>query len=270
VSLAPSAANPAINRAAPPPAVRSAIQAASARTGVDSAYLTATAAIESSFKADAKATTSSATGLYQFTDATWLDMVKAHGAKHGLGRYASALEGGKLDAQSRRELLGLRTDPTLSAGLAAELTRDNQRRLAESVGGDLGKADLYLAHFLGAGGAEKFIQAARSNATQAAAPLFPEAARSNPSVFYDGSRARSLAEIYQRMATKIGSESPALPPTQPRVDTPDTAVAAAGRYQNGFPATYGSTVARPLLHLPIQTQMLLARLRVPGEPEEPA
>jgi Transglycosylase SLT domain len=270
MSLAPFTAHPATNRAGPPPAVRAAIQAATARTGVDSAYLTATAAIESSFKTDAKAATSSATGLYQFTDGTWLDIVKAHGAKHGLARFSSAIEAGKLDSQTRQEILGLRTDPKLSAGLAAELTRDNQRHLAQSVGGDLGSADLYLAHFLGRSGAERFIQAARANATQAAAPLFPEAANANRSVFYEGTRARSLAEIYQRVASKIGAEAPAAAPAPSTAPTMLAQAPALTRYQAEPPATYGATVSRPLLHSHLQTQLLLAALRPPGEAEEPA
>ena len=268
MSLAPIAANPAISRAGPPAAVTQAIQAASAKSGVDFAYLTATAAAESGFKTDARAPSSSATGLYQFIDGTWLDMVKAHGAKYGLGRYASALEGGKIDAGMRREILGLRNDPKLAAGMAAELTRGNQRHLEQNVGGDLGKTDLYLAHFLGASGAERFIQAARANATQAAAPLFPEAASSNRAIFYEGSRARSLAEVYQRFAAKIGGDPLVAPPATPSPGMASPPVTTVARYQSETPATYGPTVTRPLLQMPLQTQILLASLRPPGEPKE--
>ena len=50
--------------------VASAIQNASNKTGVDFSYLMQQAQIESSFKTDVKACSSSATGLFQFIDST--------------------------------------------------------------------------------------------------------------------------------------------------------------------------------------------------------
>src|SRR3546814_7949768 len=49
-----------------------AVQAASARTGIDFDYLVDVARVESRFDPTAKAPTSSARGLYQFTTQTWL------------------------------------------------------------------------------------------------------------------------------------------------------------------------------------------------------
>lgn len=72
--------------------VESAIRQASARTGVDFTYLMEKAAVESSYRTDLKASTSSATGLYQFIDSTWLATIKKHGAENGLGQYANAIE----------------------------------------------------------------------------------------------------------------------------------------------------------------------------------
>ena len=74
-----------------PDAVRAAIQRAANATGVDFSLLVETARRESAFNANAKASTSSATGLFQFIDSTWLDMVRRHGARHGLGAEAAAL-----------------------------------------------------------------------------------------------------------------------------------------------------------------------------------
>src|SRR5437868_1566523 len=64
--------------------VTAAIQLASARTGVQFDYLLNQARIESSLNPEARARTSSATGLFQFIEQTWLGMVKQHGAAHGL------------------------------------------------------------------------------------------------------------------------------------------------------------------------------------------
>ena len=62
------------------PEVRDAIQVAARRTGVSFDFLVKQAETESGFDPRAKASTSSATGLYQFLEGTWLSMVRQHGA----------------------------------------------------------------------------------------------------------------------------------------------------------------------------------------------
>ena len=90
---------PSIAAAAAGP-VRADVQAAIARaaqaTGVDFSYLLAQARIESSMNPAARAQTSSAAGLYQFTQGTWLAMLDRHGARHGLGWADAAIAGGKV------------------------------------------------------------------------------------------------------------------------------------------------------------------------------
>ena len=54
-----------------PKNVYDAIKNAAAKTGVNFTYLMEKAAVESSFNPDAKAKTSSATGLFQFIEQTW-------------------------------------------------------------------------------------------------------------------------------------------------------------------------------------------------------
>jgi len=192
--------------------VINAVQEASSRTGVDFSYLMEKAAAESGFRTDVKATTSSATGLFQFIDSTWLDMVKDHGAKHGLGDLAQAIErrpdGGTTvrDPILRREILDLRKDPRLSALLAGELANENRTVLEGELGRPVGRTELYLAHFLGAKGAAKFLSAMDKDPTQAAAPLLPEAARANRGVFHEGGRARTLGQIFDRFAAKFGED----------------------------------------------------------------
>ncbi len=187
------------------------IKHASKRTGVDFAYLMAQAAQESSFQADAKASTSSATGLYQFIDSTWMKMVKDHGGKHGLAQYADQI---KLDGNGRysvadpamkRQILDLRKDPKVSAVLGAEFALDNKETLERSLGRKVGSTELYLAHFLGAGGATRFMAAIDRNGNLPAAHLLPDAAASNKSVFYDKEtgKPRSVAEVFKLFSRSI-------------------------------------------------------------------
>lgn len=214
MNLATAVRQPAASQA--PAAIVAAVQAASSRTGVDFSYLMEKAAVESGYRTDAKASTSSATGLYQFIDQTWLNVLQAHGAALGLGKYADAIQKRPdgtafvADPAMRRQILDLRKDPKVSALLAAEFTRDNKTYLEQSVGGPIGSTDLYLAHFLGAAGAARFISAMRQNPMQPAAPILGEAAQANRSVFYakGTSQALSLGQVYNRFAAKFGGDAP--------------------------------------------------------------
>lgn len=190
-------------RNAPAHVVR-AVQQASAATGVDFAYLMDKAGVESGYRTDVKASTSSATGLFQFTEGTWLNMVEQHGDKYGLGVYADKINNGSVsDPQTRREILNLRKDPRLSAIFAAELANNNKSHLENELGRPVGNTELYMAHFLGAGGAAKFLKAMDKNPNQPAASLLPEAAKANLNVFYDGTRPKSVGQIFDNFAAKF-------------------------------------------------------------------
>lgn len=203
----------ATSSAAPTHVIR-AVQQASSATGVDFSYLMQKASVESGYRTDVKAKTSSATGLFQFTEGTWLSMIKQHGAKHGLGVYAEKIEGGEgkarvSDPALRKEILNLRKDPRLSALFAAELANDNKTHLENELGRPVGNTELYMAHFLGAGGATKFLKAMDKNPNQPAASLLPEAARANLNVFYNGTKPRTVGQIFERFAGKFDDEVPA-------------------------------------------------------------
>jgi hypothetical protein len=187
-----------------------AVQSASARTGIDFDYLFDVARVESGYNPTAKAPTSSARGLYQFTKQTWLATLDRHGANHGLAWAADAIgrdASGRLtvaDPVLRQQILDLRDDPTASSSMAAALTGDNRDYLESRIGRAAEPVDLYLAHFLGSGGAAKFLTALETNPDQPGASMMPEAAAANRSVFYapDGSM-RSLAEIRERFRVKL-------------------------------------------------------------------
>ncbi len=207
-----------INDTASPQRVTAAIAQASARTGVDFDYLMDQARIESGMRPNARASTSSATGLYQFTKQTWLGTVKEHGASHGLEWAANAISKNSdgtfsvADGEARSSILDLRNNPEAAASMAAEFAADNGQYLQARTGSSPEPVDLYLAHFLGAEGAAKFLDAFQDDPEQSAAPLFAEAARANQSIFYrgDGS-ARSLSEIRQNFASKLGNSPSSFP-----------------------------------------------------------
>ncbi|MFN3749476.1 MAG: transglycosylase SLT domain-containing protein [Sphingorhabdus sp.] len=192
------------------PQILRAIDVASRRTGTDFDYLLNQARIESSFRPDARAATSSAVGLYQFTNQTWLATMKRHGAEHGYGWAADAVASNRrgvhhvADPAMREAILDLRSDPALAALMAGEHAADNRNHLVNALGREPEPVDLYLAHFLGASGAESFLKAWLENPSQPAASLFREAASTNRAIFHDsGGRARSLDEIRRAFANKL-------------------------------------------------------------------
>ena len=190
--------------------VTTAIATASQKTGIDFNYLLGQAQVESGMRTDARARTSSATGLYQFIEQSWLGVVKEHGQKHGLGWAADSIKrtsSGRFvvsDAATRRAILSLRTDPNAASVMAAEHASDNKDALEASLGREATGTDLYMAHFLGLGGARKFLRAMDADPDRGAAGMFPAAARANRNIFYapDGSQ-RSLGQIYERFTGKL-------------------------------------------------------------------
>jgi hypothetical protein len=197
-----------------PAAVRRAIETASGQTGIDFGYLVKKAAIESNLNPQAQAKTSSATGLYQFTQKTWLQMVRDYGDKYGLSDLAQQIDKNcsVQSADARQKILSLRADPTLSACMAGEYAAQNadylQNRLGQNT--DIGETELYLAHFLGPAGAGKFLAALHQNPETNAATLFPDAAKSNKNIFFDKKTGdtKSLKEIYDHFTTKLAQAFP--------------------------------------------------------------
>jgi len=187
-----------------------AIQNAAAKTGVNFAYLLNKAQQESGFDTNAKASSSTATGLFQFTSQTWLQTLKSHGAQYGLSDYADHITVDNngvahvKDPTWRNAILTLRKDPQVSAEMAGELDKENGAALQTNVGGKIGSTELYLAHFLGAGGASDFLKTMRGNPNAPAASVLPDAAAANESVFYnaDGTP-RSVSQIYHHFAQKF-------------------------------------------------------------------
>jgi hypothetical protein len=191
--------------------IQSAIAAASSKTGIDFSYLLGQAKLESGLQTNARASTSSASGLYQFIERSWLSVVKQHGAEHGLGWAANAIttihgRPSVADPAMRQAILALRNNPDAASLMAAEHASDNKDALENTLGRTATGTDLYMAHFLGLGGAKKFLTSMQSAPGQPAAALFPAAAGANRNVFYaSNGQPRTLSEVYGRFAAKLGA-----------------------------------------------------------------
>ncbi|MEO0619860.1 MAG: transglycosylase SLT domain-containing protein [Pseudomonadota bacterium] len=191
-----------------PQQVALALTLASNATGADFDYLMKTAARESSFRPAAASRSSSARGLFQFINSTWLRTLKEQGAKYGLHDVAAKIErrdSGRYyvpDRAERRRILKLRDNPTISALMAGAFTRSNAEVIIDRLGREPSGGELYLAHFLGASDAVRMIKLSKTNPHWRADKAFPRAARANRSIFYDvrgSGRARSVRQVYRRL-----------------------------------------------------------------------
>ncbi|HTR16089.1 MAG TPA: hypothetical protein VMI52_03530 [Acetobacteraceae bacterium] len=169
--------------------VISALRNASAETGTSFNVLLASASMESGLRPDARSASSSAKGLFQFVEQSWLQAVHDYGANHGLSAEAAAIvrRSGQLtveDPSLRQHILDLRND----AKLAASMAGNTLQAVADKLTGVLGRApdaaETYLGHFLGQGGAAQMLQTAQTAPGKAAADILPAAAHANPAMFY--------------------------------------------------------------------------------------
>ena len=196
-----------------PSTVLAALQISHLRTGVPFAYLAELAAVESQFNPSVRAVNSTAAGLFQFTEDTWLRVVKTHGSKYGLDAYVqdiheppeSARRGMYVsNPKRRRQILDLRLNARISTLMAAEFAKDNRRQLASVLQREIDATDLYLAHFLGATEAIAFLSFLQIMPDEKAADLFPEAANANVRVFRSPEGvSRTVSQVYSLFEDKF-------------------------------------------------------------------
>jgi hypothetical protein len=189
--------------------VAGAIKQAADTVGASFEYLLSTAKMESDFNPSAGASTSSARGLYQFIDQTWLATVKEAGGQLGYSQYADAItktpsgDYTVSDPSMRQAIMKLRDDPRAASSMAAVLTQSNSVQLAGKLGRQPTDAELYMAHFMGAGGAAKLITSAQDTPRATAAQMFPGAAAANRPIFYDqDGQARSVSQVYSVLTSR--------------------------------------------------------------------
>ncbi len=191
---------------------------------VDFQYLLNQAKVESGLDPRARAATSSAAGLFQFTSATWMNMVKRHGDKVGLASEAQNLRTNSTSGDERAHILNLRNEPYMATALAAHLAADNAQSLAAAGHKSIGPTELYMAHFLGASGANTFLTGLRDRPSEAAANALPVAAAANKSVFFANRTPLSYQDIYNRFAQKFADATATIPTSAPSLK--ETAAAA--------------------------------------------
>lgn len=169
--------------------------------GIDPDLMISTALMESSLNPNAKARTSSAKGLFQFLDGTWREMLGKFGNKLGIPQNAS------------------QQDPVAATLLAGEYFRGNSKYLPENRKGPV---DLYMSHFMGPGGARKFLNALNQNPSKTGVSVDRRAANANPSIFFSSRGPKSLGEIYESFAKKMLAYSSKVGPL------------TSGKYESGM------------------------------------
>jgi len=260
--------------------VTGAIRQASQATGTSFNYLLATAQVESGLNPQAGAPTSSARGLFQFVEQTWLGTIKQAGPALGYGRYADAITrtaSGHYqvgDPAMRSEILKLRNDPTANAIMAGAFTKANAAILTNKLGRAPSEGELYMAHFLGAGGAARLIGLAASNPNASAADVFGHAARANASIFYDRASGapRSLAQVRNILTARydVARSHQGPSPTIREMASAPAAPVAAATTARPVPDTAGITdafaAARTSAALPAASAAGIVAAAAPATP----
>lgn len=194
--------------------IKNAIIENTKKAGGDPNLMLSFAAVESSMNPAAKAKGSSAAGLFQFTKSTWDEQLGKHGNKYGLSPNASPFD---VDA---------------STILATEYVKSNLNAI-KAVKPNPTVTDAYLTHFLGAGGAKKFLS---QDMNAIAANVLPEAAASNPAIFGTN---KTIGTVYNDVNTRVsqkaksvgvtattapmaGTSTPAAAPSEPILNQPGT------------------------------------------------
>ncbi|WP_297737349.1 hypothetical protein [uncultured Maricaulis sp.] len=237
-----------------------AIRQAAQETGTDFNFLVDTAARESNFDVRAEARTSSAAGMFQFIEQTWLGVLSRRGAEHGYAAEADAITqdaNGRFtvtDPARRQEILDLRFDAVASARMAGELAAENNSVIEARIGRPASGGELYAAHFLGAGGAAELISAAENRPDQRADTLFPAAARANRPIFFEGGRPRSTSEVLAVLTHEGNGHSS-------RVNSRQMAQAAALQEVGNMLATPGSPAGATSVSAPTPVMQSVASMR---------
>lgn len=217
---------------------------ASEATGTSFDYLVATSKRESDHRPDLGSATSSAKGLFQFVDQTWLGLVKREGPSVGLEKVADKIvsdgKGGWTvkDLNDKTKILALKTDPLVASVMAGRFTQDNARQLREGLGREASDGELYAAHVLGAAGALKLMRVAKSEPNATAATIFPRAAAANSELFYGAKGTPKTAK--ELLAGLTTPRAAAEDPTSARITAAHQAMAGANAKAD--PATLAALV----------------------------
>lgn len=144
-----------------------------------------------------QAATSTATGVMQFTEGTFLDLMSDGVTAQRMGIDTTGM--------SRQQIIDLRKDPQVSILAGAALGEKNKVALENALGRTVSDPELYMAHFLGVGGAMSLLTALNNDPNASAADLLPQAAGANKAVFYNGKteEPKTVQEVYNSIARKF-------------------------------------------------------------------
>ena len=197
------------------PSIVQALQEATRQVHADPFVLLAIAWQESRFDPRARSRHSSARGLLQFTNATWLTVIRDFGPRHGLGHMAAAISTGQSGALTvrtralRKSILALRNDPALEVVMAAERLSQQQDVLEAQLGRPADPADLYILHLLGPSGARDFLTELARQPKRSSIDVVGPAAWINTGLFFRDNRPLTVAAAYTNIKSKLDEQATA-------------------------------------------------------------
>lgn len=197
-----------------------AIYKASLKTGVDFELMVLNAKMESDLGLQNVAATSTARGIFQYIEPTWLTLIRRYGGRVGYQHYADAIERAHYpgvptiknnNPYLKAEILALRHDPEMAAMMKAyQVQEETDVIRAMKRGAHVTATDHYIVHMLGLPLAKEFYAMKNSGSLIAVAglnnPAMREAARLNKVFFYSGKRALTAREVYTRFEKRVSGE----------------------------------------------------------------
>lgn len=200
-------------------AVIGAIYKASLSSGVDFELLLLKAIMESDLGRYTVATGSSARGLFQYIEPTWLVLMKRYGANLGYEHYADAISYTKRtgipyiknkNKYLRAEILALRYDDSISAMMKTFQIKEETDALRQYKGSKVSATDHYISHMLGLPLTRELYDLRRKGSVFAVArlgnPQMREAAKLNKPFFYHGKNALTAADVYKKFEARVNRE----------------------------------------------------------------
>ena len=193
----------------------------SRNTGVDFKLLVVTAMIESDLGRMTISSSSSARGIYQFIEPTWLVLMKRYGERIGYKAYADMIEINKKTRQPqvthggiimRQKILDLRYNKRIASLVKAYQIKDEERVLKSFKNGqNINITDHYIAHMLGLSLARTFYQLKQSESAVILSNLknrkFHEAISLNRSFFYNANGSGlNASDAYGQFEKKIATK----------------------------------------------------------------
>ena len=151
-------------------------------------------------------------GIYRFSEAVWLRLVRDHGETFGYGTLAEAIKtdgAGRLivqDAANNDRILELRQNKELSALMAVLFARDNATILAQRLDRDVRPADLYLVHLMGLSGATRYLKALERIPARPADRVFGRVASNHRRLFFKNGTPQTLAQVYATLGKTFARE----------------------------------------------------------------